>query len=156
MDSMSDDSGEDYENLHPHDYEGQKQERKELFDTMGPIIAISHDLHYMKLRLNHNGSKNSHRAWPITTQYLNKYKNDLDIHDFLANESYVRNRGGNAKHAETRDHLEMVRKNVNSMHQVVHYNLGKDHLVTRAMAKDAEKINHHINMFQWSSQMDEG
>jgi len=155
MDNMSDDSGEDYENLHPHDYEGQEQERKELFDRLGPIIAISHDLHYMKIRLDHNGNQNPHRSWPITTHYLDKYVNALDTHDFLANESYVRNRGGNGKHAETRDHLEIIRNNLNSMHQVVHYNLGKDHPVTQAMAKDAEKINHHINMFQWSSQMEE-
>ena len=151
---MSDDSGEDYENLHPHDYEGQQQERTELFNSIGPIIAISHDLHYMKLRINHNGKEHPHRSLPIVSHFLTKYVNDLDMHDYLANVSYI-NRGGTGKHDETRDHLEIIRNNVNSMHGVVHYNLGKDHPVTQAMAKDVEKINHHINMFQWSSQMEE-
>lgn len=152
MDNMSD---EEYENLHPHDYEGQEQERKELLDKHGPILAISHAVHYMKLRLDHNGKENPHRAWGTVTHYLEKYVDEIDKHDYSANLSYVVNKGGGGSHAETRDHLEIIKRNVNHIHQVVKYNLGNDHPITQGMAKDAEKINHHINMFQWSSQMEE-
>lgn len=152
MDSMSD---EEYENLHPHDYEGQETERKQILDKHGPILAISHAVHYMKLRLDHNGKENPHRGWGTVTHYLEKYVDEIDKHDYLANLSYVVNKGGGGSHAETRDHLEMIKRNVNHIHQVVKYNLGNDHPITQGMTKDAERLNHHINMFQWSSQMDE-
>ena len=148
-------SDEEYENLHPHDYEGQETERREILDKHGPALALSHFLHYMSMRLDHNGKENPHRGWPIVTHYLQKYADDVQLHDYLANVSYAKNRGGGGSQAETRDHFEMIRTNVNDMHQVVHYNLGKDHPITQGIARDAERINHHINMFQWSSQMDE-
>ena len=152
IDSMSD---EEYENLHPHDYEGQETERKQILDKHGPILAISHAVHYMKLRLDHNGKENTHRGWGTVTHYLEKYVDEIDKHDYSANLSYVVNKGGGGSHAETRDHLEMIKRNVNHIHQVVKYNLGNDHPITQGMTKDAERLNHHINMFQWSSQMDE-
>ena len=61
-------SDEEYENLHPHDYEGQETERKQILDKHGPILAISHAVHYMKLRLDHNGKENPHRGWGTVTQ----------------------------------------------------------------------------------------
>lgn len=154
--SNDDNSDNEYENLHPHDYEGQETERRQVLDKHGPILAISHAVHYMKLRLDHNGQENPHRGWPIVTHYLEKYVDDLEKNDYSANLSYVVNKGSGESQAETRDHLEMIRSNVNDMHQVVHYNLGEDHPITQGIARDAERINHHINMFQWSSQMDEG
>ena len=154
--SNDDNSDNEYENLHPHDYEGQEKERREILDKHGPALALSHSIHYMSMRLDHNGVEFPHRGWPIVTHYLQKYADALEQHDYLANASYVKNRGGGGSQAETRDHFEMIRTNVNDMHQVVHYNLGKDHPITQGIARDAERINHHINMFQWSSQMDEG
>jgi len=127
-----------------------KLSRDEIVQRFGPIAGIHHDVSGLATELRRFGF-DSHSQTTNFLQYsLKKYLEHVDMHETFAFKAHQE-----GDHAEARSHLDEMRHALRAVHQVVHYQKGKDSDVTKAVRDRMQQIDNSINIYQWETQLDE-
>lgn len=127
-----------------------KLSREELVQRFGPIAGIHHDVSGLATELHRAGIDPHSRTTNFLQFSLKKYIDHADMHETFAAKAHQEGR-----HAEARSHLDEMRHALRAVHQVVHYQRGKDSDVTKAVRDRMQQIDDSINMYQWETQLDE-